>query len=73
MGFCIFMQVLYQMAIIMNFGTDIKFLKGVGSTRAEAFYKLGISTVGALLRYYPRNYEDWSNILSIKDAPLGEN
>ncbi|MEG0545846.1 MAG: ATP-dependent DNA helicase RecG [Oscillospiraceae bacterium] len=57
----------------MNFGTDIKFLKGVGSTRAEAFYKLGISTVGALLRYYPRNYEDWSNILSIKDAPLGEN
>lgn len=57
----------------MNFSTDIKFLKGVGSVRAGAFYKLCVNTVGALLRYYPRTYEDWSNVCSIKEAPLNEN
>lgn len=56
----------------MNFSTDIKFLKGVGSVRAEAFYKLSVGTVGALLRYYPRTYEDWSNACSIREAPLNE-
>lgn len=56
----------------MNFSTDIKFLKGVGSVRAEAFYRLGVDTVGALLRYYPRTYEDWSKVYGIREAPVGE-
>ena len=56
----------------MNFSTDIKFLKGVGSVRAEAFYKLSVGTVGALLRYYPRTYEDWSKSYSIREAPINE-
>ena len=56
----------------MNFSTDIKFLKGVGSVRAEAFYKLSVGTVGALLRYYPRTYEDWSKAYSIREAPINE-
>lgn len=57
----------------MNFSTDIKFLKGVGSVRAEAFLKASVPTVGALLRYYPRTYEDWSNVVPMREAPLGEN
>lgn len=57
----------------MNFSTDIKFLKGVGSVRAEAFYRLGVNTVGALLRYYPRTYEDWSDVCGIREAPFNEN
>ena len=57
----------------MDANTSIQYLKGVGSARAEEFQKLGVSTVDALLRLYPRNYEDWSQITSIKDAPLDEN
>ena len=57
----------------MNFNTDIKYLKGVGSVRAESFKKLSVDTVGALLRNYPRNYEDWNKIYPIREAPIGEN
>lgn len=54
----------------MNFSEDIQFLKGVGPARAEAFYRLGVDTVGALLRFYPRAYEDWTQLVSIREAPL---
>ena len=47
---------------------DIRFLKGVGEKRALLFKKLGIDTVGALLRYVPRSYEDWSKITPISQA-----
>ncbi len=57
----------------MNFSTEIRYLKGVGSVRAEGLHKLGIDTVGALLRYYPRAYEDWSKVYTIREAPLNEN
>lgn len=57
----------------MNFSTEIKFLKGVGPARAEAFSKLSVETVGALLRFYPRTYEDWSAVTTIREAPIGEN
>jgi len=50
--------------------TDIKFLKGVGEKRALLLNKLGIDTVGALLRFYPRSYEDWSDTKPIYDAPM---
>ena len=57
----------------MDINTDIKYLKGVGSARAAEFNKLGVGTVGALLRFYPRNYEDWSKVVSIRDAKPDEN
>lgn len=57
----------------MNFSTEIKYLKGVGVVRAEGFRALGITTVGELLRFYPRAYEDWSKILPIDRCPMGEN
>ena len=47
---------------------NIRYLKGVGEKRALLFGKLGIDTVGALLRFYPRSYEDWSVITPIKEA-----
>lgn len=53
--------------------SDIKYLKGVGERRAQLFAKLGVPTVGALLRFYPRAYEDWSRIVPIDEAPFGEN
>lgn len=56
----------------MRLDTDIKFLKGVGEKRAVMLSRLGVLDVNALLRLYPRVYEDWSNISSIKDAVIGE-
>ncbi len=55
-----------------TFQTDIRFLKGVGEKRAQHLYSLGIDTIGALLRYYPRGYEDFSNIKQIFDCNADE-
>ena len=52
--------------------TDIKYLKGVGEKRAVVLKNKGIDTVGALLRYYPRDYLDWTDIKPINTAPLFE-
>ena len=48
---------------------DIRMLKGVGERRAELFQKLGVSSVGALLRFYPRAYEDLSRPCTVRSAP----
>lgn len=56
----------------MDYSTDIKFIKGVGDVCAERFKKLGINTVYDLLYFFPRDYEDWSKITPIMDAPFGE-
>lgn len=56
----------------MDISTDIRYLKGVGEKRAELFSKLGINSVGQLLEYYPRAYEDWSKIKKISETSVGE-
>ncbi len=43
-------------------------LKGVGERRAALYQKLGIFTLGDLLRHYPRAYEDWSKITPVSLA-----
>lgn len=58
---------------MLTASTDIQYLKGVGEKKAVALRKLGIDTVGALLRYYPRAYIDWTDISLIEDAPFYEN
>ena len=54
------------------FHKSITELKGVGEKTAQLFYRLGVSSVGALLRYYPRTYEDWGHPCLIAQAPLNE-
>ncbi|MBQ7549167.1 MAG: ATP-dependent DNA helicase RecG [Clostridia bacterium] len=56
----------------MDKDTNIRFLKGVGEKRAGILAKLGIFTVGDLLRFYPRDYLDWRKITPIFEAPVGE-
>lgn len=56
----------------MNRETDIRYLKGVGEKRAQALYRMGIDNVDALLRFYPRAYEDWSDTKGIADCSDGE-
>ncbi len=51
-----------------SFNDNIQYLKGVGEKRALLFKKLGTQTIGALLRFYPRSYENWSDITPIAQA-----
>ena len=57
----------------MKFSDDIKYIKGIGESRATAFRSVGVSNVGELLRFYPRAYLDWTDISLISDAPFFEN
>ncbi len=50
----------------------IQYVKGVGEKRAALFHRLGVHTVYDLLHLYPRQYEDWSRVVAIADAPIGE-
>lgn len=58
---------------MVTVSTDIQFLKGVGEKRAVVLKSKGIDTIGALLRFYPRNYLDWTDITPIDNAPFDEN
>lgn len=51
---------------------DIKSLKGVGEKTAALFQKLDITTTEELVRYYPRDYEQFAKPVSPDEAPLGE-
>ena len=42
----------------IQFDTHIQYLKGVGPRLGDLFRKRGVSTVGELLEWYPRTYED---------------
>lgn len=52
---------------------SIQTIKGIGEKRAQAFEKLGVSSLYDLISFFPRRYEDRSNILPIAAAPNGEN
>lgn len=54
------------------FHMPIRELKGVGPKRAKLFEKIGAASVGALLRLYPRAYEDMTHPVPIRKAPLNE-
>lgn len=54
------------------YGMKIEELSGIGKKRAELFKKLGVFSVGDLLTFYPRTYEDWSEITDIADVGDGE-
>ena len=47
--------------------TDIRYIKGVGEQRAKALGRLGIRTLGDLLRYFPRAYEDRTAVRPIAE------
>lgn len=57
---------------MLNQNTDIRYLKGIGEKRAELFNKLGVFTIGDLLRYLPRSYEDRTDVRAIRDINEGE-
>ena len=57
---------------VMSENSSVQYIKGVGEQRAALYAKMGIHTLGGLIRHYPRDYIDLSGELSIADAPIGE-
>lgn len=51
--------------------TPIHELKGIGEKTEKLFWKLGIRTVGDLIRYYPRAYDIYEEAVSISEAEEG--
>ena len=47
--------------------TPVQFLKGVGPHRAELLGKLGLHTVADILFFFPRDYQDYSQLVEISD------
>ncbi len=54
----------------MNFDDSITILKGIGEKTAALYAKLGIFTVGELMRYYPRSYERFEPPVTIRAAAV---
>ncbi|MCI8551484.1 MAG: ATP-dependent DNA helicase RecG [Lawsonibacter sp.] len=50
--------------------TPLTDFPGVGEARGKKLEKLGLSSAGDLLSWYPRDYEDRRNLYTIRDAPL---
>ncbi len=52
--------------------TQVKFLKGIGERRAEAFARLGVRTAQDLLWHVPFRYLDASSLTPLARARVGE-
>jgi len=44
----------------------VKYAKGVGPSREKLLRKLGIETIGDLITYFPRDYEDRRKIVPLQ-------
>ncbi len=55
----------------MTVDSPLTELKGVGEAQAKKFAVLGIKTAGDLIDYYPRRYEDYSQVTPIKGLRPG--
>lgn len=51
--------------------TKIKELKGIGEKTEKLFQKIGVSTVGDLIRYYPRGYDVYEEAVPISELEEG--
>lgn len=52
--------------------TGVRYIKGVGEQRAKALARLGVRTLGDLLNYFPRAYEDRTAVRPIAELALDE-
>src|SRR5688572_31472845 len=57
---------------MLHLDTPIKFLKGIGERRAEAFERLSISTAQDLLWHLPHRYIDASTVTPLARARVGD-
>lgn len=57
----------------LSYSDSIRFVKGVGPAKEVLFNKIGIYTVGDLIYYFPRDYEDRTKKKQIFELLDGEN
>jgi ATP-dependent DNA helicase RecG len=55
----------------MELSSPVMTVKGVGEELAKKLAVLGVHTIGQLVDYLPRRYEDYSDIVAIRDAHPG--
>lgn len=57
-----------------RFGLDapLTVLPGIGPAKAKSLSLLGITTLGDLLYYFPRRYDDYSRLKTIRELVFGE-
>ena len=56
----------------MDRSASLDSFPGIGPAKLKALGRLGLATVGDLLTYWPRAYEDRTRVYSIAEAPEGE-
>ncbi len=56
----------------LHWDSPVEDLPGIGPARAKRLAKLGLTTVGSLLAWFPRDYEDRRTVTTIRDAREGE-
>ena len=66
------MQNFHEEAYGKLFHSGIETLHGIGVKRAEAFKRLGVYTVGDLLRHFPRAYQNRGNVRLLSEGIEGE-
>ena len=55
-----------------DLNTDVRHIKGIGEAKAKSLGKLGIATLGDLINWFPRRYEDRREIKPISQLIPGE-
>lgn len=60
------------MVLKNSWTTSIQYIKGVGPNRTSLLARLNIFTIGDLLEYYPRRYEDRSQLQRINELLDGQ-
>ena len=58
--------------VVLDFDTNLQYLKGVGPARVEVLNKLNLYTVRDIVEYFPRTYEDRGTYKKIGELVDGE-
>ena len=58
--------------IMADLSTSVRYIKGIGEKKAQAFGKLGVFSLYDLVSYFPSRYEDRTRFCPIAAAPEGE-
>lgn len=56
----------------MELKDDIRQIKNIGEERAKKLNRLGVFTVGELIEYFPRDYDDRSRVTKINETELNK-
>lgn len=57
---------------MMHLNDPITELKGIGEKTATLYHKLNIFTVDDLIKHYPRDYEEWRDIVKIGELKVNQ-